>query len=41
LVGGLAVALAYGSSLWSRRRKDFAARQRQNEVIRDNYRKGG
>jgi hypothetical protein len=40
-VGGLAVALAYGSAIWRRRGKDTASRQKQNEVIRDNYRKGG
>ena len=40
-VGGLAVALAYGSAWWSRRRKGPAARQRQDEAVRENYRRGG
>ena len=42
-VGGLALALAlaYGSAWWSRRRKGPAARQRQDEAVRENYRRGG
>ena len=40
-VGGLAGAIAYGSALWSRRRKDPAARRRQNQVVHENYQKGG
>jgi hypothetical protein len=40
-VGGLAVAIAYGSALWSRRRKDWAMRRAQDETVRENYRRGG
>jgi len=40
-IGGLAVAIAYGSAMWSRRRKDFAARQKRDEAVRENYRRGG
>jgi hypothetical protein len=40
-IGGLAVALAYASAMWSRRRKDSAARRKPDEVIHENYRKGG
>jgi len=40
-IGGLAVAPAYGSVMWSRRRKDWAMRQAQNEAVCDNYRHGG
>ena len=40
-IGGLAVAPAYGSVMWSRRRKDGAMRQAQNEAVRDNYWLGG
>jgi hypothetical protein len=40
-VGGLAIALAYGSAWWSRRREGFAARQKQDEAVRENYRRGG
>jgi uncharacterized membrane protein YdfJ with MMPL/SSD domain len=37
-VGGLGIAIAYGSILWSRRRKDRATRQKQNEAVRELYR---
>jgi hypothetical protein len=40
-VGGLAFGIAYGSTMWSQRRKDWAAKREQNETIRDNYRHGG
>jgi hypothetical protein len=40
-VGGLGLAIAYGSALWSQRRKDFATRRHQDETVRENYRKGG
>jgi uncharacterized membrane protein YdfJ with MMPL/SSD domain len=40
-VGGLGVAIAYASLLWSRRRKDLATRRRRAEVVHENYRKGG
>jgi hypothetical protein len=40
-VGGLGVAIAYGNSLWSHRRKDRAMRQKRDEVVRENYRRGG
>jgi hypothetical protein len=37
-VGGLGVAIAYGSILWSRRRKDRATRKKQDEAVRELYR---
>ena len=37
----LAGALVYAMMLWRRRRKNHAFRQHQNEVVRENYRKGG
>jgi len=37
-VGGLALAIAYGSALWSQRRKDSIAKQAQDEAVRENYR---
>ena len=40
-VGGLGLAIAYGNSLWNHRRKDRAMRQKQAEVVRENYRQGG
>jgi hypothetical protein len=40
-VGGLGVAIAYGNSVWSHRRKDRAMRQKRDEVVRENYRRGG
>jgi hypothetical protein len=40
-IGGLTIAIAYGSAMWGRRRKDFAARQQQNQAVHDNYEKGG
>jgi hypothetical protein len=40
-VGGLGFAIAYGSALWSHRRKDWAARREREETVRDNYRHGG
>jgi hypothetical protein len=40
-VGGLGIAIAYGNSLWSQRRKDRAMRQKRDEVVRENYRRGG
>ena len=40
-IGGLAVAMAYAIVMWSRRRKDFAARRKQDQVVQENYRKGG
>jgi hypothetical protein len=40
-VGGLGLAIAYGNLLWSRRRKDRATRQHRNDVVHENYRKGG
>jgi hypothetical protein len=40
-IGGLGVALAYGNSLWSRKRMDAATRDEQEKTVRDNYRQGG
>jgi hypothetical protein len=40
-VGGLGVAIAYGQTLWSQRRKDLATRRAREETVRENYRKGG
>lgn len=40
-IGGLAVALAYGNSVWSRKRMDSATRREQAERVRENYRHGG
>jgi hypothetical protein len=39
-VGGLAVAIAYSSILWSRRRKNRATRQKRDEATREIYRHG-
>jgi uncharacterized membrane protein YdfJ with MMPL/SSD domain len=39
-VGGLGIAIAYGSILWSRRRKDRATRQKRDEATRKFYRQG-
>ncbi len=35
-VGGLGLAIAYGSAMWAQRRRDL--RQAQDEAVRDNYR---
>jgi len=40
-IGGLAVALAYGNFLWSRKRMDAATRHEQAKTVRENYRQGG
>jgi len=40
-VGGLGVAIAYGSILWSRRPKDRATRKKQDEAVREIYRHNG
>jgi hypothetical protein len=40
-IGGLAIAMAYGSALWNRRRKDWATRREQAETVHENYRRGG
>jgi hypothetical protein len=37
-VGGLGLAIAYGSAMWGQRRKSSAARHEQGEAVRDNYR---
>ena len=37
-VGGLGVAIAYGSILWSRRRKDRVTRLKWDEAVRELYR---
>jgi type VI protein secretion system component VasK len=37
----LAAALIYGIVMWRHRRKDWAMRKAQNEVTRENYRRGG
>jgi hypothetical protein len=39
-VGGLGAAIAYGSVLWSSRRKDRATRQKREEATREIYRHG-
>jgi len=39
-VGGLGVAIGYGSVLWSRRRKDRATRQKRDEAVREIYKQG-
>jgi hypothetical protein len=40
-VGGLGFAIAYGSALWSHRRKDWAARRERDETVPDKHRHGG
>jgi hypothetical protein len=40
-VGGLGLAIAYGSILWSHRRKKSLARQRREEAVREIYKHGG
>ena len=40
-VGGLGIAIAYGQTLWSQRRKDLVARRAREETVRENYRQGG
>ncbi len=37
----LAAALIYGIMMWRNRRKDWAMKQAQEEVTRENYRQGG
>ncbi len=38
---GLTTALIYGIVMWQHRRKDWATKQEQEEVTRENYRRGG
>jgi hypothetical protein len=40
-VAALAAALIYGTVMWRNRRKDWATKQAQEEVTRENYRQGG
>jgi hypothetical protein len=36
-IGGLGLGIAYGSTLWSQRRKDWIMKQQQENAVRDNY----
>jgi hypothetical protein len=37
-VGGLGLAIAYGSAVWSQRRRGSIAKQTQDEAVREKYR---
>jgi hypothetical protein len=36
-IGGLGLGIAYGSTLWGQRRKDWIMKQQQENAVRDNY----
>jgi flagellar basal body-associated protein FliL len=40
-VAVLAAGLIYGMTMWRRHRKSRAERHMQEEVVRENYRRGG
>jgi hypothetical protein len=37
-VGELGLGIAYGSAMWSQRRRGSITKQKQDEAVRDNYR---